>query len=70
MSPLYISRLKSTNDSENTLAQEVKEKRWSRRNIPFKYICSSDVADFPEMTVNDLEILFAGLYQFSQAVSY
>ena len=30
-----VSRLKSTNDSENTLAQEVKEKRWSRRKILF-----------------------------------
>lgn len=62
--------MKTSDDSVNTLAEEVETKHWNRRKIPFKSMNSSDIMDFPEMTINDLEILFTGTYQLSQAVSY
>jgi len=54
----------------NTLAQEVEEKHWSRRKLPFTKIASSDLLDFPELTEEDLKLLFTGMYQLSQSVSY
>ena len=55
---------------ENSLAKEVEEKRWGRRKIPFRQMSSTDLIDFPQITEKGLKILFTGLYQLSQAVSY
>ena len=55
---------------QNTLAIEVEENGWLRRKLPFTQVTSDDILDFPEMTKQDLNILFTGLYQLSQAVSY
>lgn len=55
---------------ENTLATEVEENHWLRRKLPFVRISSTDVNDFPEMTQQDLKILFTGSYQYKQAISY
>ena len=33
-------------------------------------MASSDLTDFPDMTVKELNILFTGFYQFKQAISY
>jgi len=54
----------------NSLAIEAETKRWSRRKLPFQKLSSTELMDFPEMTENDLKVLFTGSYQLSQAVSY
>ncbi|KAJ8683762.1 hypothetical protein QAD02_019554 [Eretmocerus hayati] len=56
--------------NSNQLALEVEEKRWNRRSSLLLKVTSNDIQDFPEMTENDLKILFTGSYQLSQAVSY
>jgi len=65
--------LKEMNDNNfavNTLAQEVEENRWGRRNLPFQKVSSSAVEDFPEMTEHDLKVFSTGTYQLKQSVSY
>ena len=54
----------------NSLAIEAEIKRSSRRKLPFQKLSSTELMDFPEMTENDLMVLFTGSYQLSQAVSY
>lgn len=54
----------------NTLKEEAETSKWNRRKIVFKSLSACDILDFPELTERDLKILFTGLYQFSQAVSY
>ena len=53
-----------------TLAVKAEEKGWFRKKLAFQSITSEDVLDFPEMTERDLKVLFTGIYQLSQAVSY
>lgn len=55
---------------ENTLAQEAENGKWSRRKTQFQKITSTDVDDFPEITENELKILFTGTYQLQQSISY
>uniref|UniRef100_A0A1B6C7B2 Uncharacterized protein n=1 Tax=Clastoptera arizonana TaxID=38151 RepID=A0A1B6C7B2_9HEMI len=55
-------------DQDNTLASEVESNHWARRKVPFAIITSD--SDFPELTEQELKILFTGSYQMSQAVSY
>ncbi len=38
--------------------------------ITFKPLSSNDRLDFPEISVNDLKILFTGTYQLGQAIAY
>ncbi|XP_011873641.1 PREDICTED: uncharacterized protein LOC105565230, partial [Vollenhovia emeryi] len=65
-----VQRMKDQKDIQNTLATEIEEKGWLRRKVCFKRVTSNDILDFPEMSTNDLKILFTGSYQLSQAVSY
>lgn len=57
-------------DVDNSLAKVVEEQNWNRKKRIFKPLTSNDVLDFPEMTEQDLKILFTGSYQLSQTVSY
>ena len=52
------------------LNSEVKENRLRRRKLAFKNISSEDLLDFPELTENDLVLLFSGTYQMKQSMSY
>ncbi|RLU25196.1 hypothetical protein DMN91_003288 [Ooceraea biroi] len=64
-----IEKMRVSKDIENTLAAEAEEKGWLRKKLVFQSI-SSDMSNFPEMTIKDLTILFTETYQLSQAVSY
>ncbi|XP_057329865.1 uncharacterized protein LOC130670476 [Microplitis mediator] len=65
-----IAAMNSKKDQDNTLASEVETNRWARRKVPFATITSDILTDFPELTKQELKILFTGSYQMSQAVSY
>lgn len=65
-----VHQMTFTKDKVNTLAQTVERENYNRKTLPFKEINSSDIPDFPEVTLQDLEILFTGTYQLSQSVSY
>lgn len=65
-----FQRMQNQKNVKFTLADEVEEKGWLRRKLPFGSITSNDLTDFPELTENDLKILFTGSYQLAQAVSY
>ena len=57
-------------DLENTLANEAQEKGWFCKKLMFQSFSSNNLLDFPELTERNLKILFTGLYQLLQAVSY
>lgn len=65
-----IERMEKLRATENTLAEEAENSRWSRRSTLFVKITSEDIADFPELTDKDLKIFFSGTYQLGQAISY
>ncbi|XP_043264265.1 uncharacterized protein LOC122404392 [Colletes gigas] len=65
-----IAQMKEKKNQENSLSEEIEKHGWSRKKLIFSDISTSDIFDFPEMTENDLHILFTGSYQFSQAISY
>ncbi|XP_071581765.1 uncharacterized protein [Temnothorax nylanderi] len=65
-----IDRINASKDLENTLAQEVEDNNWNRKTVPFQSLSSTEILDFPEMTIENLKIFFTGSYQLSQAVSY
>ena len=65
-----LGQIHANNCTENSLEQEIEVNGWERRKVPFKFVCFSDVADFPEMSERDLTFFFTGPYQMSQAVSY
>ncbi|KAL1493831.1 hypothetical protein ABEB36_009517 [Hypothenemus hampei] len=67
---VVIERMKRSMDMVNVLAEKIKSKNYNLKTVPFKEITSKDLPDFPEMTVEDLEFFFTGLYQLSQAMSY
>lgn len=70
LSEKIIAAMNSKKYQDNTLASEVETNRWARRKIPFATITSDILTDFPELTEQELKILFTGSYQMSQAVSY
>lgn len=70
LSEKIIAAMNSKKDQDNTLASEVETNRWARRKVPFAIITSEQLTDFPELTEQELKILFTGSYQMSQAVSY
>jgi hypothetical protein len=65
-----VEMMKSRNNTNNTLADEVDKYGWQRKKLPFKTISSRDLMDFPEMTEKDLKLLLTGSYQYKQAISY
>ncbi|XP_044578872.1 uncharacterized protein LOC123261347 [Cotesia glomerata] len=70
LSEKIIAAMNSKKYQDNTLASEVETNRWARRKVPFATITSDMLTDFPELTEQELKILFTGSYQMSQAVSY
>ena len=62
--------MKKRKNVENALAIKAEEKGWWRKRLVFQRISASDILDFPEMTEEDLKILFTGSYKLTQAVSY
>ena len=70
LSDKIIVAMNLKKDQDNTLALEVETNRWARRKVPFTTITSEDLTDFPELTEQELKILFTGSYQMTQAVSY
>ncbi|XP_058809857.1 uncharacterized protein LOC131675049 [Phymastichus coffea] len=65
-----IERINETKNLKNTLAEFVEENNWNRKTTPFSTVSSNDLLDFPELTIDELQILFTGTYQLSQAVCY
>ena len=65
-----VNQMGSRKSTENTLANKVETERLGRRKVPFQPLSSDHIADFPELTENELKILFTGSYQLKQAVSY
>ena len=65
-----LKRIREQNLTENSLAIEAEQGRWSRRKTQFQTLTSADIEDFPEMTEEDLKIFFTGTYQLQQAISY
>lgn len=49
-----VEKMKSQNNLENTLADEVQQNGWQRKKLPFQTISSEALEDFPEMTEKDL----------------
>lgn len=45
--------IKSRNNTNNKLSEEVDKNGWQRKNLPFETIMSSDLMDFPEMMTMD-----------------
>ena len=65
-----VEIMKLRRNKKNTLAERVEANNWNQKTLPFQKIISNDLLDFPELTIEDLELLFTGSYQLSQAISY
>ena len=65
-----IKIMKAKNGMENTLALEVETNHWNRKRKIFHSINSNAILDFPELTIQELKLLFTGSYQLSQALCY
>ena len=65
-----LQQFQSATNNDNTLATEVDDKNWNRKRVIYEQLSSSDLTDFPEMTEQDLKILFTGTYQYTQSISY
>lgn len=67
---IIIDRKKLIKNNDNILAQKVACANYNRKTVPFNKQSSNELIDFPEMTLEELEIFFTGSYQLSQAMSY
>lgn len=67
---IIVNRMKALKAVPNSLAEKVQAANYNRKSVPFAEITSEDLLDFPELTLEDLEIFFTGSYQVSQAISY
>lgn len=54
----------------NTLGERVQTERWNRRSTTLTRISAADLADFPQLSLDQLLILTSGPYQIDLAVSY
>lgn len=61
--------MKSRKNTNNTFSEEVENNGWLGKRHPLQTIVSSDLLDFPEMTEDDLKIMFAG-YQYKNTIAY
>jgi len=50
--------------------REAREKAGDRRTVFFRSVMSSAVLDFPELTEDDLELLFTWTYRLGQPISH
>lgn len=67
---VIIQRMKLQKSISNHLAQKVQEENLNKKSVPFASITSNDLLDFPELSIDDLKLLFTGTYQLKQAISY
>ncbi len=65
-----VARMLKMKNVTNKFATEVEEGSWNWKKLPFKPSSSNDLLDFPEISLNDLKILFTGTYQLGQAIAY
>lgn len=67
---LIVERMKSANLEVNALAEFVSSHNYDMKRVPFQSVSSTEILDFPELTLEDLEVFFTGSYQLSQMISY
>lgn len=67
---IIVERMKSTNLNANPLAERIEKYNLNRKVVPFETTTTEEILDFPELTLEDLEVLFTGSYQLAQAISY
>ena len=65
-----VEMMNSRSHVENTLAAEIEKNGWNRKTKNFKKINSNSIIDFPELSIDELKLLFTGGYQLSQALCY
>lgn len=53
---IIIDRMKLTKNNDNILAQKVACANYNRKTVPFNKQSSNELIDFPEMTLEELEI--------------
>ena len=70
MTDEIVSRMKSRQDIENTLAKQVEAGNYNKKHKIFKKLKSSEVQDFPKLNMDQLKLFFCGTYQLSQADCY
>ena len=67
---IIVHRMKTQKNVPNDLSIKVQKNNYHKMSTCYKEISSKDLLGFPEMTIEDLNILFTGSYQTSQAISY
>ena len=65
-----VKRMLRMQNAPNTLGEEAAANNWNRVQRPWIDVTSDSIVDFPDLTEEQLKILFTGLYQLKQAVSY
>ena len=65
-----VKRMLRMQNAPNTLGEEAAANNWSRVQRPWIDVTSDSIVDFPDLTEEQLKILFTGSYQLKQAVSY
>lgn len=70
MEQAIAERMLSRRNVENLVQKRVETEKLSRRTRPFARLTSGELTDFPELTEDQLKLLFTGTYQLSQAISY
>lgn len=62
--------MKTHQNVANKFAVRVQENNYHRKLTCYKEMSSKDLIDFPEVTVEELNIFFTESYQVSEAKSY
>ncbi len=57
-----VTRMLRMKNVTNKFATEVEKGSWNRKKLPFKPLSSNDLLDFPAVSLNNLKILFTGIY--------
>ena len=65
-----VKRMLRMQNAPNTLGEEAAANNWNRVQRPWIDVTSDSIVDFPDLTEEQLKILFTGSYQLKQAVSY
>ena len=65
-----LQQFESATNDDNTLATESEVNNWNRKKVIYQQLSTSDLIDFPEMTEEELKVVFTGSYQYVQSISY